>query len=97
MFHAIIKSISYSIIAQKVIIGPEFTSHYYENLYRGLTDLGFEVAMLNPTRYSQRSGQLSWCKTDKIDPCTIEQVIIDNWTTETRLPVEEILLVIIFC
>jgi len=50
MFHTIIKSISCSIIAQKVIIGLEFTGHYYENLYRSPTDLGYDVAMVNPTR-----------------------------------------------
>jgi len=87
MFHTILKSISSSIKAQKLIIGLESTGHYYENLYRSLTSLGYDVAMVNPTSvYSQRSGQLNWCKTDEIDLCAIGQVLIDNQATETRLP-----------
>jgi len=87
MFHTILKSINSSIKAQKVIIGLESTGHYYENLYRNLISLGYDVAMINPTSvYSQRSGQLNWCKTDEIDLCAIGQVLIDNQATETRLP-----------
>jgi len=87
MFNNIIKSISSSIKAQKIIIGLEFTGHYYENLYRSLIRLGYDVAMINPSSvYSQRSGQLNWCKTDEIDLCAIGQVLIDNQATETSLP-----------
>jgi len=87
MFHTIVKNISSSIAAQKIIIGLESTGHYYENLYRHLVDLGYDVAMINPMSvYSQRSGQLNWCKTDEIDLCAIGQVLIDNQATESRLP-----------
>jgi transposase len=87
MLHTILKSISSSIKAEKVIIGLESTGHYYENLYRSLIDLGYDVAMINPMSvYCQRSGQLNWCKTDEIDLCAIEQVLIDNQATESRLP-----------
>jgi len=87
MFDTILKRISSSIKAQKIIIGLEFTGHYYENLYRSLISSGYDVAMINPgSVYSQRSGQLNWCKTDEIDLCAIGQVLIDNQATETKLP-----------
>ena len=87
MFDTILKRISSSIAAQKVIVGLESTGHYYENLYRHLISLGYDVAMVNPVSvYAQRSGQLNWCKTDEIDLCAIGQVLIDNQATETRLP-----------
>jgi len=87
MFDNILESISSSIKAQKVIIGLESTGHYYENLYRRLIDLRYDVALVNTTSvYSQRSGQLNWCKTDEIDLGAIGQVLIDNQATETRLP-----------
>jgi len=86
MFHATVKRVSSSVAAQKVIVGMESTGHYYENLYRTLTNLGYDVAMVNPASvYAQRSGQLNWCKTDEIDLCAIGQVLIDNQATETRL------------
>jgi len=87
MFDNILKSISSSIKAQKVIVGLESTGHYYENLYRSLISLGYDVALVNTTSvYSQRSGQLNWFKTDEIDLGAIGQVLIDNQATETRLP-----------
>ena len=87
MFDTILKRIISSIAAEKVIVGLESTGHYYENLYRHLIDLGYDVAMINPQSvYAQRSGQLNWCKTDEIDLCAIGQVLIDNQATETRLP-----------
>jgi len=86
IFDSILKQISSSIAAQKVIIGLESTGHYHENLYRKLIDLGYDVAIVNPTSvYAQRQGQLNWCKTDEIDLCAIGQVLIDNQATETRL------------
>jgi len=86
MFDNILKSVDSSIKAQKTIIGLEFTGHYYENLYRSLISLGYDVAMINPSSvHSQRSGQLNWCKTDEIDLCAIGQVLIDNQATETKL------------
>lgn len=87
MFDTILKRISSSIAAQKIIVGLESTGHYYENLYRHLISLGYDVAMVNPQSvYAQRSGQLNWCKTDQIDLCAIGQVLIDNQATETHLP-----------
>jgi len=87
MLHVTLKGIISSIKAQKVVIGLESNGHYYENLYRNLISLGYDVAMINPISvYSQRSGQLNWCKTDEIDLCAIGQVLIDNQATETCLP-----------
>jgi len=88
MFHTILKSISSSIRAQKVIIGLESTGHYYENLYCSLIDLGYDVAMINATSvYSlENLSQLNWCRPDEIDLCAVGQVLIDNQVTETRLP-----------
>jgi len=86
MFDSIIKNTSLSVNAQKIIIGMESTGHYYENLYRNLTNMKYDVAIVNPSSvYSQRTGQLNWCKTDDIDLCAIGQVLIDNQATETKL------------
>lgn len=86
MFDSIIHDISSSINAQKIIVGIESTGHYYENLYRNLLTLGYDVAIVNPSSvYSQRASQLNWCKTDDIDLCAIGQVLIDNQATETKL------------
>ena len=86
MFDSIIQDISLSINAQKIIVGIESTGHYYENLYRNLIDMKYDVAIINPSSvYSQRTGQLNWCKTDDIDLCAIGQVLIDNQATETKL------------
>lgn len=86
MFHSIIQDLSSSINAQKIVLGLESTGHYYENLYRNLLTLGYDVAIVNPCSvYSQRTAQLNWCKTDDIDLCAIGQVLIDNQATETKL------------
>lgn len=86
MFDSIIQNTSSSINAQKIIVGVESTGHYYENLYRNLTNMKYDVAIINPASvYSQRTGQLNWCKTDDIDLCAIGQVLIDNQATETKL------------
>lgn len=86
MCDSIIQGVSSSINAQKVIVGIESTGHYYENLYRNLITLRYDVAIVNPASvYSQRAGQLNWCKTDEIDLCAIGQVLIDNQATETKL------------
>jgi len=86
MFDSIIQDVSSSINAQKVVLGIESTGHYYENLYRSLITLGYDVAIVNPCSvYAQRTGQLNWCKTDDIDLCAIGQVLIDNQATETKL------------
>jgi len=86
MCDSIIQDVSSSINAQKIVIGIESTGHYYENLYRNLMTLGYDVAIINPSSvYSQRTGQLNWCKTDDIDLCAIGQVLIDNQATETKL------------
>ena len=86
MCDSIIQGVYSSINAQKIVIGIESTGHYYENLYRNLIALGYDVAIVNPSSvYSQRTGQLNWCKTDDIDLCAIGQVLIDNQATETKL------------
>jgi transposase len=86
MCNSIIQEVCSSINAQKIVIGIESTGHYYENLYRNLITLGYDVAIINPSSvYSQRTGQLNWCKTDDIDLCAIGQVLIDNQATETKL------------
>lgn len=86
MFDNIVTDISSRIDAQKIILGLESTGHYTDNLYRNLTQLGYDVALVNPTSvYSQRMGQLNWCKTDERDLCAIGQVLIDNQATETVL------------
>lgn len=86
MCDSIIQDICSAINAQKIVIGIESTGHYYENLYRNLTALEYDVAIVNPSSvYSQRTGQLNWCKTDDIDLCAIGQVLIDNQATETKL------------
>lgn len=86
MFDSIIHDISSSINPQKIVVGIEATGHYYENLYRNLITLGYDVAIVNPSSvYSQRASQLNWCKTDDIDLCAIGQVLIDNQATETKL------------
>jgi transposase len=86
MCDSIIQDVCSSINAQKVVVGIESTGHYYENLYRNLITLGYDVAIVNPCSvYSQRTGQLNWCKTDEIDLCAIGQVLIDNQATETKL------------
>ncbi len=86
MLDSIIQDISSSVNAQKIVVGIESTGHYYENLYRNLITLSYDVAIVNPSSvYSQRTGQLNWCKTDEIDLCAIGQVLIDNQATETKL------------
>lgn len=86
MLDSIIQNVSASINAQKVILGIEATGHYYENLYRYLVNRKYDVAIVNPSStYSQRTGQLNWCKTDEIDLCAIGQTLIDNQATETKL------------
>lgn len=87
MSRTILKCISSSIAAQKVIVVLESTGYYHENLYRNLIDLGYDVAMVNPTSfYAQRWGQLNWCESDGTDLSALGQVLIDNQTTETHLP-----------
>ena len=86
MCDSIIQEVCSSINAQKIVIGIESTGHYYENLYRNLITLEYDVAIINPSSvYSQRTGQLNWCKTDDTDLCAIGQVLIDNQATETKL------------
>ncbi|WP_344840352.1 IS110 family transposase, partial [Actinocorallia longicatena] len=72
--------------AERVFIGIEATGHYYEDIVRILTDMGYSVHIINPSSTNEeRKQHLTNTKTDDIDLYLIAEALIGNKATNAKL------------
>jgi transposase len=72
--------------AERLFLGVEATSHYYEDIVREMAKRGYHVQIINPyTTFEERASALSWCKTDDLDLVAIAHALKSNKATENRL------------
>jgi transposase len=71
--------------AKKVFFGLESTGHYHENLTAALMNLGYNVAVINPSDTKDERDNIH-AKTDNIDLAAIARVIMTNKGKRSYIP-----------
>lgn len=76
--------------AERIFVGIEATGHYYEDIVRILTEVGYSIHIINPaSTHEERKQHLTYTKTDDIDLYLIAEVLIGNKATNAKLATGE--------
>jgi len=71
--------------AKKIFFGLESTGHYHENLTAALMELGYDMAVINPSDSKNERDNIH-AKTDNIDLAAIARVIMTNKGKRSYIP-----------
>jgi len=71
--------------AKKIFFGLESTGHYHENLTAALMELGYDIAVINPTDSKNERDNVH-AKTDNVDLGAIARVIMSNKGKRSYIP-----------
>jgi len=71
--------------ARKLFVALESTGHYHENLVFAITQLGFDVCVINPGDSKNERDNIH-AKTDAIDLAAIAKVIMSNKGKRSYMP-----------